>query len=197
MLKQLDRVPDEALPLAQLRAQLRLGTGFSDDGLQDDLLRMALRAAMTLIETHCTKALLQRQFELRAETWQDPQMQTLPRAPVREIVQVSHTDGDGTEQIAPPETYRLVEDTHRPELRARGTSLPGGRSGGQRRVVFSAGYGPVWSDLPEDLAMAVLQLAVQFYERRGGEDDPVPLPAAVIRLLAPYRNLRLVGGSRS
>ncbi|KAF0677414.1 head-tail connector protein [Profundibacterium mesophilum] len=194
MLKELEKVPDTALPLAQLRGQLRLGSGFSDDDLQDELLIGALRAAVALIETHCAKVLIERDFELRIEHWRLPEAHPFPRAPVSRIVELVHGGSDGRMRTAAPERYRLVEDLHRPELRARGGVLPGHGAAGGLRLRFTAGFGPSWADVPDDLGLAVLQLAVRFYERRGGEEETVPLPAGVIRLLAPYRNLRLVAG---
>jgi uncharacterized phiE125 gp8 family phage protein len=61
-----------------------------------------------------------------------------------------------------------------------------------------AGYGPEWSDLPEDLAQTVFLLAAHFYEFRhatsgSGEDIPI----GVASLIAPYRNVRLFGGGRA
>ena len=43
-------VPVAALPVAQLKDHMRLGSGFSDDGLQDTVLETYLRAAIAAIE---------------------------------------------------------------------------------------------------------------------------------------------------
>ena len=40
-------VPEAALPLAEFKAHLRLGTGFSDDDVQDPVLPGFLRAALS------------------------------------------------------------------------------------------------------------------------------------------------------
>jgi uncharacterized phiE125 gp8 family phage protein len=55
-------VPDAALPVAEFKAHLRLGTGFGDDALQDPVLRSFLRAAMAAIEARTGKVLITRPF---------------------------------------------------------------------------------------------------------------------------------------
>ncbi|NHX27193.1 hypothetical protein HA397_24790, partial [Escherichia coli] len=45
MLIEQTTVPANALPVAQLRDHLRLGTGFADDGAENALLEALLRAA--------------------------------------------------------------------------------------------------------------------------------------------------------
>ena len=49
-------VPLAALPLAEFKAHLRLGTGFADDDIQDPVLESFLRAAMAAIEARTGKA---------------------------------------------------------------------------------------------------------------------------------------------
>jgi len=70
-------------------------------------------------------------------------------------------------------------------------------AGGQAEIVFDAGFGDSWATVPADLAQAVMIIAAQFYETRGGVSGTVAFPAEVIRILAPYRNLRLIAGGRS
>ena len=50
MLVEETTVPMSALPVAEFKDHLRLGSGFSDDGIQDALLDAHLRAAMAAIE---------------------------------------------------------------------------------------------------------------------------------------------------
>ncbi|KKL66184.1 hypothetical protein LCGC14_2147470, partial [marine sediment metagenome] len=82
-------------------------------------------------------------------------------------------------------------------LVASGYCLPVIPAGGQAEIVFDAGFGDSWATVPADLAQAVMIIAAQFYETRGGVSGTVAFPAEVIRILAPYRNLRLIAGGRS
>ena len=58
MLTEVTGVAAQALPVQALKDHLRLGSGFSDDGLQDGLIEAYLRAAMAAIEARIGKVLL-------------------------------------------------------------------------------------------------------------------------------------------
>jgi uncharacterized phiE125 gp8 family phage protein len=60
-----------------------------------------------------------------------------------------------------------------------------------------AGYGAAWSDLPADLAQAVLMLAAHYYEYR--HDTALSggcMPFGVTSLLERYRPLRISAGAQ-
>ena len=84
MLVELSAVSAADLPLAGLKAHLRLGSGFADDALQDDVLEGYLRAAMTAIETRIGKILLTRRMSWTVTAWAKFACQALPVAPVSE-----------------------------------------------------------------------------------------------------------------
>ena len=89
------QIPDTALPVARLRDHLRMGSGFVEDGLQDELLGGFLRAAMAAIEARTGKALLVRDFLCSLHRWRDVTGQVLPIAPVRLVTQVTLVDAFG------------------------------------------------------------------------------------------------------
>ncbi|HKL04386.1 MAG TPA: head-tail connector protein [Roseovarius sp.] len=191
-------VPQSALPLAEFRAHLRLGTGFADDGIQDPVLESFLRAAMAAIEARTGKVLIRRAFSWTLTCWRDPAAQALPVAPVTQITRLVLRDrGEGEEVIA-PDLYTLETDMQRPVLRPRGAVLPYIPSGGTAEIVFDAGYADSWGGLPADLAQAVLLLAAHYYEYR----DETALsdgcmPFGVTALIERYRTVRLFAGGRS
>ena len=59
------------LPLAALRAHLRLGTGFADDDLQDRFWQSLLRAALAAIEARTGKILIRRAISWTIAAWRD------------------------------------------------------------------------------------------------------------------------------
>lgn len=189
-------VPSAALPLAEFKAHLRLGTGFADDDIQDPVLVGFLRAAMAAIEGRTGKVLLERAFSWVLHDWQDASGQPLPVAPVSAILSLVLRDRADEAEVIAPEHYRLERDAHRPVLRPVGTRLPMVPTGGVAEVGFRAGYGAGWADLPSDLAQAVLMLAAHFYEHRFettlGEGC---MPFGVASLIERYRKVRLLGGS--
>ncbi len=196
MLVEETSVPTEALPVQEFRDHLRLGSGFSDDTLQDSVLESFLRAAISAIEARTGKVLFQQSFVWTVYGWQDGVAQGLPVAPVNEIVDVVLEDAqDGSVTVA-PSAYQLVRDGHRPCLRGISGALPMVPNGGRAIVRFVAGFGSTWASVPADLRQAVLLLAAHFYEfRQETTLSEGCMPFGVVSLLERYRALRLtVGG---
>jgi len=187
-------VPGSALPVQGLTDHLRLGTGFSDDGMQDALIEGYLRAAMAGVEGRIGKVLLARRFLWVLEEWRDLAGQALPVAPVSAVVSVSLVNVAGVATVVDPARYRLVPDTHRPRLATVGVLLPVVPVDGRAEVIFDAGFGPAWTAVPPDLAQAVLMLAAEFYERRHEAGVVAGLPFAVQALTERWRNVRVLGG---
>lgn len=196
LLTEVTEVPVEALPLQVMKDHLRIGTGFSDDGMQDTLIAAHLRAAIATIESRTGKALLARRFRLRLDGWRDDRGgQALPVAPVSAVVSVALAGADGVAVVLDPGRYRLVQDMARPRLVGLSGSLPTVPDGGWLEIVFDAGFGAVWTNVPADLAQAVLLLAAEHYENRldaGG--TRAALPMAVHALIERWRTVRLLGG---
>ncbi len=189
-------VPDAALPVEPFKAHLRLGTGFGEDSLQDEVLRGFLRAAIAAIEGRTGKVLIERRFALTFDEWRSRTGLVLPVAPVSTIELVELRDAHGLSHEVATELYRLAPDAQRPVLRPVGALLPQIVQGGGASVVFSAGMSPDWEGLPADLVQAVLMLAAHYYEHRSdtglGEGC---MPFGVSSLIQRYRPVRIgMGG---
>ena len=196
MLIELTEVPAGALPVEALKAHLRMGSGFADDGMQDALIAGYLRAAMAAVEGRIGKALLARRFRLTLEYWRKDAMQALPVAPVSVVHSVRLLDRSGGAVVLAPDRYRLRMDAHRPHLVALAGSFPQVPMDGQAEIEFDAGFGALWSDIPADLAQAVMLLASEYYEMRheGGMREAAGLPHSVVSLLERWRTVRVLGG---
>ena len=188
-------VPDTALPVAEFRDHLQLGSGFADDGFQDAVLIPQLRAALAAVESETGKALLRRVFRLSTYAWRSVAREVLPIAPVVEIQSFEIVDLDGGVEVIAPEKYRLVQDHQSPALKWLGWVLPTIPVGGRAEVTFEAGMAADWDGLAPDLKQAVLMLAAHFYEHRQG-GERVAVPPAVNALLRKFRPIRLFGGGR-
>ena len=197
MLTEETPVPSLALPVQEMKDHLRLGSGFADDGLQDGLIETYLRAAMAAIEGRIGKMLFQRRFLWVLDRWRDGAEQALPVAPVTGIVSVTLIDAAEAEVVVPVTAYRLIPDLHRPKLAGRGLALPAIPGEGLVKVVFDAGFGSVWTDLPVDLRQAVLLLAGEYYEHRHDDGaQATGLPFGVVTLIERWRTVRILGGGR-
>ncbi len=195
MLTELTTVSLAALPMQGFKDHLRLGSGFAEDGLQDGLLERHLRAAIAAIEGRIGKVLLTKRLKLALNDWRGRDEQPLPVAPVAALVSVSLIDAAGVVTPVDPARYRLIADQQRPKLRGLGLSLPTVPNDGRAEVVFDAGFGATWADIPPDLAQAVFLLASEYYEvRHEGDARVAGLPFAVQTLIERWRNVRVLGG---
>ena len=196
MLVEETSVPPSALPVDEFKAHLRLGSGFSDESLQDGVLESFLLAAMSAIEARTGKVLIERAFSWTLSHWRNAQMQGLPVAPVTQVTGVTLVDRQGDAVTVAPSAYRLVQDHQRPALRPLGSCLPGVPDQGSVVIGFVAGFGAAWSDVPADLRQAVLMLAAHYYEYR--HDTSLSsgcMPFGVTSLLERYRPVRLHMGA--
>lgn len=187
-------VPEAALPIEGFRAHLRLGTGFAEDGLQDLVLAGFLRAAIAAIEGRTGKVLLARGFALEIARWRDGMRQALPVAPLVAVTAFETRDAMGVTAPVPTGRWRAVADDARPRIEALTLALPEIPEGGIARIAFEAGFGPVWADIPADLAQATMMLAAHYYEYRHDTAlGPGCMPFGVTALTERFRNLRLSG----
>ncbi|MCP3969414.1 MAG: hypothetical protein GY717_03680 [Rhodobacteraceae bacterium] len=195
MLVEQTTVPGEVLPVTEFKDHLRLGTGFSDDGVQDTVLESYLRASMAAIEARTGKILITRSYSWTLTNWRDLNAQALPVAPVAVITEIKVIDRLGTETVISPDAYRLEPDSQRPRIAATASSLPSIPQQGTVEVLFDAGYGASWAELPPDLGQAVFLLAAHYYENRSGLfTSEKPMPFGVSLLIDRYRTVRLFGG---
>ncbi len=192
ILTEMTSVDTAALPIAEFKAHLQLGTGFADSDLQDTLLENYLRAAISTIEARCGRVLLQKQYSWQLTRWRDAVRQVLPVRPVSHVSEIKLIDATGGEELADVADFRFVPDDICPALEATNAVLPKLPVGGAVEVVFDAGFGPAWANVPSDLGQAVLIVASNAYEHRTGTNEAVP--AAALSLIEPYRALRLMRG---
>lgn len=195
MLVEQTTVPGTALPVAQFKDHLRLGTGFADDAVQDGVLESYLRAAMAAIEARTGKVLIARSFSWTLSAWRDLSAQALPVAPVTSITSLTINDRQGRAEVIAPERYYLEPDMHRPRLVASGFCLPAIPVGGTAVIVFEAGFSASFDGLPADLRQAMLLLAAHYYEHRNdASSEKGEMPYGTTALIERYRNVRLFGG---
>lgn len=194
ILSEVTAVPQATLPIAEFKDHLRLGTGFADDGAQDALVESYLRAALAAIEGRIGKALIARDFILTLDCWRWPDSQALPVAPVSAVASVTIHDRTNAAEVIDPGIYRLVADRHRPRLVATGALLPGVPPGGRIEILFTAGFGPGWADVPADLAQAVFLLAAGYHENRHERSEAAAMPFGVTALIERWRTVRVLGG---
>lgn len=204
-LSETTQVPISALPVDGLRAHLRLGSGFAEDELQDEVLSSFLQAALCAVEAQTGKILIERDFEVIATDWASAC--PFPVAPVTSISKLGLirpiADGEtpavtavvtdlGIVEELDLTKFHLVKDFQSPKLRHLTACYPTVPNNGGVYVAFVAGMAASFDELPSDLRQAVLLLASHFYENRSDVGLPAGcMPFGVSSLLVRYRNVRL------
>ncbi|QPM89926.1 head-tail connector protein [Pseudooceanicola algae] len=192
-----NKTPTAVLPIDHFKEHLRMGSGFAEDTLQNQVLEGYLRAAISSIEGRTGQALYARNFVLSLSEWQSADRQVFPLAPVRSIFAVTVVNEAGVGYAYDSTDFKIVEDSYRPALRSVDGSLPTIPDNGRVEISINAGSAEVWSDVPPDLAQAVLLMAAHYYEYRNdlalGQGCT---PFGVTALIERYRPMRLsmVGG---
>jgi uncharacterized phiE125 gp8 family phage protein len=195
VLTELSAPPAAAIPVRAFAEHLRLGTGFADDGSQDAVLELYLRAAMAAIEARIGRALLARAFSWTVTRWREDASQGLPIGPVQSVDAIRLIGADGDETEVDPQAWSVLRDVQRPRLVGRfGRSLPRIPRSGHAEVSFTAGYGGGWDAVPADLRHAVFLLAATYYDNRAEPGQASgTMPFGVLVLIEPYRALRIGG----
>jgi uncharacterized phiE125 gp8 family phage protein len=196
ILTEVSAPPSAAVPVRGFADHLRLGSGFEDDGSQDAVLELYLRAAMAAIEARLGRVLLARAFSWSVTHWREDASQGLPVAPVQSVESVILVGADGGETEIEPEAWSVLRDSQRPRLVGRfGRSLPRIPRSGHAEIRFTAGFGTAWDDVPADLRQAVFLLAGHYYENRAeGSASGGAMPFGVLVLIEAYRATRIGGG---
>jgi len=187
----------EALPVEDFKAHLRLGRGLTGDTVQDAVLEGFLRAALSAVEGRTGKVLLTRDLTWTMPDWTGDARQVLPVGPLVSVNELALLDADGGVTVVDPTRFRVERDLHFPALYGRSAGLPQPPADGSIRVRFTAGFGAAWSDIPADLAQAVMLLAAHYYENREATGlGQGCMPFGVTSLIERYRPMRLFSGGR-
>lgn len=167
----------EPVTLDQAKAWLRVESG----GDEDALISALISAARARAEWHTGRAFVTQGWTLwldRAET-----CIVIPLPPLQAVESVTLYRHDDSAVMLEAGDYTVGGS--RVMLKMPSFGL---RPVNAAAIAFTAGYGDA-SDVPADIAQAILQIVSALYEHRGGE--PAPTPDSALALLAPYRILKI------
>ncbi len=216
------------LPLSLPEIKDYLGIGDSDEG-EDPSLISALRAATLSVERYTRRTLLTTtwtmfldRFPGKKLPWWDGVRQIadteltdltepiiIPKSPLISITSIKAFLQDGTTSTVLAADYiiDLASEPARVALKSTKTWPTGAlRTINGVEVIFIAGYGPVGSDVPEDIRRALLIIIKDLHENRGADaakfekvgessisrfESQVNLPTTAQNLLGSYKLWKL------
>lgn len=174
---EMGEVPDEALPVGELAAQMRLADGATDDPAQAPRLRSRLRAAIDEAERRTGKVLVMRRAVLVGYS-SDARRVSLPISPVGRVM-------DATVQRGGADVVLGGVDVEAGTYRPAAVLADPVRDTEFLTLTVEAGYG-AWEAVPPGIRQAVLLIA----EALDAGEGEVLTPMAAT-LLAPHRLVRI------
>ena len=180
----------EPITLSEAKAHLRI-----DGGSEDTLLSSLIMTSRLHIEAALGLALITQNWTLLRDQWPKDDAVPLMLRPVQAVGEVRTLNDAGDPTIWESTNY-IVDTAGAPGRlikRGSGWPVPGQKANGIE-IDITAGFGDVASDVPAPIRQALLLLVAHWYEHRDPIEigtSSVAIPAAVSRLLKPYRITRL------
>lgn len=183
----------EPIPLEEFKAHARVV-----DAEEDALLAGYVMAARKVIERRTHRALITQTWTASIDRFPLSQdgMIELPGGKLQSVTSISYVDLAGATQTWSSSEYTVHTefDPGRIGL-AHNEDWPAVREWGLPiTITYIVGYGDDPADVPEDLRMAILMLALELAERRHDTDTEVSLdmvPWGVVALSSSYEVRRL------
>ncbi len=180
----------EPVSLDEAKAHLRI-----DGNAEDALVSSLIMTSRLHVEAALSLALITQTWTLALDRWPKNHQVLFPLRPVQSIVDVRTIDKDGAPTVVPPENYLVdtASETARLLPDGVGWQSPAQKANGIE-ITFVAGYSNDADDVPNPIRHALLLLVAHWYEHRDPIEIGTPsvaIPAAVSRLLKPYRVTRL------
>lgn len=192
LLKETTPAAFNPVPMDEFKSHLRLSHGFNDDSAEDAILEVYLRNATVVVERRTAQAMIARPHTLQVAAWDRNGHLILPVGPVADVDSIRFVSPNSIIDLE-PEDWVLQPGPNRQKLTGpMGGALWPLPAGAVAELVFTAGHGLSWDDVPGDLRQAVLLLAGHYYENRFGEIEvDGGLPFGVHAIVEQHRPVRL------
>jgi uncharacterized phiE125 gp8 family phage protein len=180
----------EPISVNEAKAHLRV-----DGTAEDQLIASLILTSRLHIEAALGLALITQSWRLLMDKWPKTAEVRLPLRPLQAIGEIKTYDAAGLSNVVGVDRY-VADGAANPGRIVpanQGWPTPG-RSANGIEIAFTAGYGNAATDVPAPIRQALLLLVAHWYEHRDPVEIGAPsvaIPAAVSRLLKPYRLARL------
>lgn len=183
----------EPVTLAEIKAHARI-----EDSSDDSLLEALIASARQWCEAFTRRAFLSQTWALYLSGRPRGEMIVLPRAPLMVVNKVESFDEDDMATVWDASNYYVNIASVPGEIVLRnGAVWPSALRRANGIVVeYVAGYGEEIESVPQDIRLAIKQLALHWYEHRGEaltSAGYAKAPLTIEALLHPYRILKMGG----
>ena len=176
-------------PITVTEAKLDLKIDTSDD---DDLLTIFIQAARESVENRTGRSLITQTRVIKMDYFPMDDTILLPNGPIISVTHVKYYDEDDTLQTLSSNDYwvdsdsdigRIVVETSWPSTYTKPNAVV---------VTYSAGYGPLKTDVPAPLRKAILLILGHLYENRqavvvsGSPTGVIEIPMGAEYLMNQY-----------
>ncbi len=180
----------EPISVAEAKEHLRV-----DGTTEDTLISSLIMTSRLHIEAALSLALITQTWRQTLDRWPKSGQVHIPLRPLQAVTEIRVYDGNGGSAVMPSADY-IVDVAGNPG-RVVPTGVvwptPGQKAAGIE-IAFTAGYGDAADDVPAPIRQALLLLVAHWFEHRDPVEigtSGVAIPAAVSRLLKPYRLARI------
>lgn len=162
----LERTNAPVAPLVTL-AEAKLHLRVEHDA-EDTLITRIVAAATERAEEIQARAYVTQTWRLGLPRFPVGRVIRLPRPPLQAVTSIAYTDPAGESQTLPDSTYRvLIDGVPGRVVLARDAAWPATADEPDAvRVTYTAGYGDLGADVPEEQRAAVLLFVGHLYESR-------------------------------
>lgn len=178
----------EVVPLAEMKAWLRVDTAD-----EDDIIGMIGTAARLTVEAATGRFLIAQDWRLTLDAWPRAGCVRVPGGPIIAVLGARVRDAAGLATELDPAGF-VPDRRSDPPAIGWSANLPApGRASQGIELDMRLGYGPAAADVPEPLRQAIRLLTAHWFERRGegAQAAGAPLPPDVVALISPFRRARL------
>lgn len=174
--------------LTLVKTQLRISP---DDTTEDAYLGLLINVAYKYAEKYTRRTLLTTQYLTYRDDFNVCCFE-LRRSPFQSLQSIKYLLDGVLTTLPSTDYYNTIESFYARVLRAPHKEWPHRIECRQQaiQIEFTAGYGDVYTDIPEDLLMAMLQHIANLYESRGDCSDSAcasALPAQSRMIYNSYR----------
>jgi uncharacterized phiE125 gp8 family phage protein len=152
-----------------------------DDDNSDAEILGLIQAATLRAESICQRPFIQREYTENYDSF--PTKIKLDKVKVKSITSVNYSDGDDADQIFTDYDLSLGDKYKQAILEANSSWPATYDKMNAVSVVYQAGYGLSWNDVPETVRIGILFLVSHYFTNRGIVGDDKMLPETVYQLL--------------